>query len=160
MARQSAQAARIAEALRPAVTGAGLHLEEATVGRAGRRAVVRVVIDLVDGPGGVDSDTLANVSRAISKVLDDVDLVQGAYTLEVSTPGAERPLTEPRHFRRAIDHLVEIGYRGDTIVGRVVDATNRHVTLDVEGTKKEFPISKITSARSRVELNRPTDSGK
>lgn len=160
MARQSAQAALIAEALRPAVADAGLYLEDATVGQAGRRAVVRVVIDLVDGPGGVDSDTLANVSRAISKVLDDVDLVKGAYTLEVSTPGAERPLCESRHFRRAIDHLVEIGYRGETIVGRVVNATNTHVTLDIEGKKQEFPIAKIASARSRVELNRPTESKK
>lgn len=151
---------RIREALVPVVAEHGLHLEECAVGNGGKRRVVRVTVDLADGPGGVDSDVLSAVSRAISARLDDVDLIEGAYTLEVSTPGAERTLTEPRHFRRAEGRLVEIahaaaGEKGPaTVVGRVRGATETHVRLAVDGTEREIPIAEISRARVRIELNR------
>ena len=158
MPRQDDVPTRIRAALLPVVAEHGLHLEECSVGNGGRRRVVRVTVDLADGPGGVDSDVLSAVSRAISARLDDVDLIEGAYTLEVSTPGAERTLAEPRHFRRAEGRLVEIvrgeGNDAATLVGRVWGATDTHVRLAVDGTEREIPIDEITRARVRIELNR------
>ena len=101
------QADELRRSLIPAVEAAGLLLEDVTTAQAGRRTVVRVTVDLPDGPGGVTSDQLADATRAVSEALDRIDPVQGTYTLEVSTPGIERPLTEARHFRRAVGRLVE-----------------------------------------------------
>ena len=70
--------------------------------RAGRYSVVWVLVDLSDGPSDLDLDALGPVTAAVSAALDQADPVRGRYTLEVSTPGAERPLTTPRHFRRAV----------------------------------------------------------
>ena len=89
-ARNAKVAEQITNELQSIIAESGLYLESVKIGRGGTRTVVKVVVDLPEGPGGVDSDSLTDVSRAISKRLDDVDLVEGAYTLEVSTPGAER----------------------------------------------------------------------
>ncbi len=99
----------VREAVEPAVREAGLHLEDVTVSRAGARSVVRVVLDLPDDvEGSLDLDAVAEATRPISAALDTVDPLHGAYTLEVSTPGTDRPLTEPRHFRRARGRLVRL----------------------------------------------------
>src|SRR5699024_10468537 len=99
--------AQVEELLEPVVAGAGLHLEGVQVSGASRRRLVRVTVDLPDGPGGVGSDLLAEVSRAVSSRLDEAeDLLAGSYLLEVSTPGVSRPLQTARHFRRAQGRLV------------------------------------------------------
>jgi ribosome maturation factor RimP len=147
---------RLRGALGPVVDAAGLYLEDVSVAAAGRRAVVRVVVDLADGPGGVDSDLLADVSRQISALLDDVDLVEGAYTLEVSTPGADRPLREPRHFRRAVGRLVRARTTdGRTLTGRLREADDSVAVLDVDGDRQELPYAEVADARVELELNRP-----
>lgn len=96
-------------AVEPVVVDAGFDLEELTVATAGRRRLVRIVID---GDGGVDLDAAAAVSTAVSAVLDQglADRVFGeaGYTLEVTSPGVGRPLTLPRHFRRAIGRQLRI----------------------------------------------------
>ncbi|MPV39170.1 ribosome maturation factor RimP [Georgenia subflava] len=148
-------AARLRGALEPVVGGADLYLEDVTVAAAGRRKVVRVVLDLPDGPGGVDSDKLADASRRISALLDDVDLVEGAYTLEVSTPGADRRLTEPRHFRRAVGRLVALRTTdGRSRTGRLREADEAGVVLDVDGKREEVALAEVADARVEVELNR------
>jgi ribosome maturation factor RimP len=147
---------RLRAALEPVVAAAGLFLEDATVATAGRRKVVRVVVDLPDGPGGVDSDRLSDVSREISRVLDDVDLLEGAYTLEVSTPGTDRPLTEPRHFRRAVGRLVRVQTGGgQEVSGRLQEADDAGIVLDVEGRREGLGYGEIARARVEIELNRP-----
>ena len=147
---------RLRAALEPVVAAAGLFLEDATVAAAGRRKVVRVVVDLPDGPGGVDSDRLSDVSREISRVLDDVDLLDGAYTLEVSTPGTDRPLTQPRHFRRAVGRLVQVHTgNGREITGRLQEADDAGIVLDVEGRREGLGYGDIARARVEIELNRP-----
>ncbi|KAE8762160.1 ribosome maturation factor RimP [Georgenia thermotolerans] len=147
---------RLRAALEPVVAAAGLFLEDAAVAAAGRRKVVRVVVDLPDGPGGVDSDRLSDVSREISRVLDDVDLLEGAYTLEVSTPGTDRPLTQPRHFRRALGRLVRVRTSsGRDITGRLQEADDGGVVLDVEGRREGLGYGDIARARVEIELNRP-----
>ena len=90
--------------LGPLVTEAGYDLEDVAVTSAGRRSLVRVT---VDADGGIDLDAVALVSRIISDALDadaaNPRALSGAYVLEVSSPGVDRPLTEPRHWRRAND---------------------------------------------------------
>ena len=68
-----------------------------------RRRVIRLY---VDRPGGVDHDLLAQVSQKVGAALDEANLVGGTYTLEVSSPGLERPLTKPRHFAERVGQKV------------------------------------------------------
>ncbi|MDN6566880.1 MAG: ribosome maturation factor RimP, partial [Actinomyces sp.] len=92
--------------------------------------VVRVVVDVTGEEGEVDSATLAAVSRAVSKAMDAADPIDGEYLLEVSTPGAERELTRPRHWRRALGHQVHIKLReGDALTGRLVEVGEGSVTV-------------------------------
>lgn len=146
---------RLRAALGPVVEGAGLYLEDVSVAPAGRRTVVRVVVDLPDGPGGVDSDALSAVSRSISGVLDDVDLVEGAYTLEVSTPGAERRLVEARHFRRAVGRLVVLRTGAGGTTGRLVAVEGGDLVLESDGRRSTVPLGQVADARVELELNRP-----
>lgn len=136
--------------LQPVAARAGLVIEGASVVAAGRRTVVRVVVDLPDGPGGVTSDALTDVSRDISHLLDAHDLVRGSYTLEVTTPGVDRPLTEPRHFRRALGRLVTVTTSTGTRTGRLTDVRESSLVLAGE----EIPLADISRAITQVELAR------
>ena len=99
--------ARLTGWIGPVVDGAGYDLEELVVTPAGRRSVVRVV---VDRDQGVTLDDIAEVSRAVSEVLDanDDGMGRSPYVLEVTSPGVDRPLTEPRHWRRNVGRLVTV----------------------------------------------------
>src|SRR5690625_1686792 len=99
--KRSDIATALLEALSPVVAAHELYLESVDLTGPPNRATLRVVVDLRDGPGGVSSDALDEVSRAVSARLDEIEEVPGgSYVLEVTTPGVSRPLTEPRHFRR------------------------------------------------------------
>jgi len=129
MVSGAAQRERLATVIRPAVAGAGCDLEEVTVSPAGRRKVVRVV---VDADAGVSLDEVAAVSRAVTDVLDarDTELFGDTpYVLEVTSPGVDRPLTEPRHWRRAVGRLVEVPVAGVPTRARVARADDEGVEL-------------------------------
>src|ERR1700709_715090 len=101
---KAAPKAALLELLTPGVLASGADLEDVPVSRAGSRSLVRVIIDR---DGGLDLDAVAEVSHAVSAALDaDEDVMPGAFVLEVSTPGVDRPLTHPRHWRRARGRLV------------------------------------------------------
>src|ERR671913_2642971 len=121
MASGAAQRDRLATVLEPAVREVGYDLEEVVVSPAGRRRMVRVV---VDADGGVSLDDVAEVARAVSGVLDEHDDLLGSspYVLEVTSPGVDRPLTQPRHWRRAVGRLVEVPVAGRPVRARVVGA--------------------------------------
>ncbi|RBY87047.1 ribosome maturation factor RimP [Blastococcus sp. TBT05-19] len=138
---------RLSGWIQPVVTGAGYDLEELVVTPAGRRSVVRVV---VDRDNGVTLDDIAEVSRAVSEVLDSNDDGMGRtpYVLEVTSPGVDRPLTEPRHWRRNDGRMVQVavGPAGSTeqLTGRITGVDDAGVTLAVEakgkpGAKKRAP---------------------
>ena len=145
--------ARLEGLLRPVVEGCGLVLEDVTVGTAGRRRLVRVTVDLSDGPGGVGSDALTEVSHAVSRALDDTDIIPGAYVLEVSTPGTDRRLTEPRHLRRAQGRLVRLRMRdGARLRGRVVAADGEGITLAADGGRTAVAYADVVDGVVEVEL--------
>lgn len=113
-------AARVREVVDPAVRGAGLLLEDLEVVRAGARSVVRVVVDVDDADAELDLDRVGEVTRVVSDALDASDAVHGHYTLEVSSPGVDRPLTQPRHWRRATGRLVVLERTdGTSVRGRL-----------------------------------------
>jgi len=147
--------------LAPVVTGAGYDLEDVSVASAGRRSIVRVT---VDADGGIDLDAVAVVSRLVSDALDEdaarpdsPRALAGAYVLEVSSPGVDRPLTEPRHWRRAVGRLVRVEVAGNPVTGRVVAADDSGVTLDCDGSTRQLGWSELGRGKVEVEFNRPGD---
>jgi ribosome maturation factor RimP len=150
----SASRSQVEAVIAPVVATAGYDLESLTVSNAGRRRLVKVVIDR---DGGVTLDDAADLSRRISAVLDEDDALmgQGAFVLEVTSPGVDRPLTLERHWRRAQGRLVRLETtQGAGIVGRVLEADATTVTLDVDGRVRTMTYPSITKAIVQVELNR------
>ncbi|GAA0472804.1 hypothetical protein Aca07nite_14980 [Actinoplanes capillaceus] len=148
----SAARARIREVIEPVVAKAGYDLEDLTLSRAGRRFVVRV---LIDTDGGVGLDDVAVVSREISEALDLAEesggeLLAGEYQLEVGSPGIDRPLTEPRHWRRNIGRLVTVG----GLTGRVLSVDDTGVALDVDGTTRELAWADLGAGKVQIEFKR------
>lgn len=141
---------RLTDLLAPVVSEAGLFLEGIETTKAGKYSVVRVIVDLPDGPGDVDLDTLAEVTRVVSDVLDDADPIKGQYTLEVTSPGAQRDLTTPRHFRRAVGHDVELTTAEGVLTGSVREATDTALALETDGAKQTIAYAQISQARMVV----------
>lgn len=141
--------------LGPLVTGAGYDLEDVTVSSAGRRSLVRVI---VDADGGIDLDAVAAVSRIVAEALDDDvqtgTVLAGSYVLEVSSPGIDRPLSEPRHWRRARGRLVTFQSKGKTVTGRVVSVDDHGTTVDVRGAKQTIAWADLGRGKVQVEFNR------
>jgi ribosome maturation factor RimP len=144
---------RMHDALAPVVAAAGYDLEDVSVTAAGRRSVVRVV---VDRDGGVDLDAVADVSRSVSEALDATTLMGAApYVLEVTSPGVDRALTEPRHWRRAAGRLVRVHVtETGHVTGRVVTADDDQVTLDVDGDARAFAHTDLGPGHVQVEFSR------
>ncbi|MBA8796273.1 ribosome maturation factor RimP [Friedmanniella endophytica] len=150
----------LVELLAPVAGQFALELEEVDVVPAGKRRLVRVVVD-GEGPDGRGPllDDIAEATKAISTALDDTDLMgAGAYTLEVSSRGVSRPLTLPRHWRRNEGRLVEVRRtEGDTVTGRIRSADDDGVDLDVDGTSRRLGYAEVDRALVQIELNRKTD---
>jgi ribosome maturation factor RimP len=153
---------RLAALLEPAVTALGLDLEGVRVTSAGRRRLLRVT---VDGDGGISLDDIEKVSRELSGVLETAAAMgEMPYTLEVSSPGVDRPLTEPRHWRRAAGRLVSVevtqerpegGSGGSaSIRGRIKQADARGVTLEIDGDARQFSYAELGPGRIQIEFGR------
>jgi ribosome maturation factor RimP len=166
--RRDVDPARLERLLEPVVRAAGLDLESVRVSGAGRRCLLRVV---VDADGGVDLDDIALISREASARLDDTGAMgEAPYTLEVSSPGVDRPLTQPRHWRRAVGRLVRVplagpgdpspsshartGESAGHVEGRVVAAGEGGVTLETDGEHREFGYAELGPGQVQVEFGR------
>ncbi|MPY59407.1 ribosome maturation factor RimP [Streptomyces spongiae] len=153
------QSERLRELLEPLVRSQGLDLEEIALDSVGRKRVLRVV---VDSDSGADLDAVADVSRALSAKLDETDAMgQGAYDLEVGTPGAERALTEHRHYVRATERLVKFQLHEDgELVARILAVDEDGLDVEVPGVKgrkattRRLAFADIAKARVQVEFNR------
>ncbi|MBQ0900777.1 ribosome maturation factor RimP [Micromonospora sp. U21] len=172
----AARRTRLRAVIEPVVNGVGYDLEDLSVSRAGRRHVVRVI---VDADGGIDLDAVADVSRAVSAALDAAeetggDIVAGEYQLEVSSPGVDRPLTLPRHWRRNVGRLVKVtvrgaaalpGQRGEQpagdrqLTGRVVGADDEGVQLETDDGRASLAYAQLGPGRVQVEFTRLAELG-
>ena len=148
--------ARVRAVIEPVVAAAGYDLEEVTISRAGRRHVVRV---LVDADGGISLDDVAVVSREISTALDTADetdgeVLAGEYQLEVGSPGVDRPLTLPRHWRRNAGRLVTVVIAGKSVTGRITAGGDTAVVLDVDGDTREVAYADLGPGKVQIEFKR------
>ncbi len=146
----------IGRLLTPVVAAHDLEIDRLEITAAGKRSVVRIFLD-GDGPAGVgpSMDQIAQATRSISVALDDADVTKGRpYTLEVSSRGVGRPLTEAKHFRRNRGRLVAITTADEPVTGRIVGVSDEVLELEVAGVVQEIALAAITTAQVQVEMNR------
>ena len=124
----------ISAAITPALSDLGFYLEDITITSAGRRSMLTVI---VDGDTHLSLDQVTVATKAISEIVENIQsLGQAPFTLEVTSPGLDRPLTKPRHWRKNIDRLVKIVLLdGKEVKGRVKDATEILATVDEQVVK-------------------------
>ena len=136
----AAETQRLTDYLAPTVAGEGLFLEDIEIRIAGAHRTVHVIVDLPENEtGGVSLDRIAAISRVLSDAMDQDPHDDGRpYSLEVSSPGVSRPLTEPRHWRRNIGRMVLVTpVSGDAVTGRLVETDAEGITL-----VPELPVKK------------------
>jgi len=153
---------KLAGLIEPVVAAAGMDLETVRMTVAGKRRLLRIV---VDSDHGVSLDDAADVSRDISVLLDASNALGDVpYTLEVSSPGVDRPLTEPRHWRRARGRLVRVKVPGEgSVEGRVLAADADGVTLGIvsngrPGGERRFSHADLGAGSVQVEFGRIPDA--
>jgi ribosome maturation factor RimP len=148
---------QITELIEPAVSAQGFFLEEVQLVSPGKH---RIVTCIVDGEVALNLDQVTSVSRAISELLDESPIMgDTAFTLEVTSPGIDRPLTKPRHFAKNQDRLLKVTKsNGDVVTGRILSNTDNAVTLTVEVKKETAEIviayADIKRAVVEIEFNR------
>ncbi len=159
---------RLSALVSPVIRAAGYDLEDLVLTPMGRRSLLRVVIDRDEG---ISLDDVAGLSRAVAEVLDEDEGVIGKspYVLEVTSPGVDRPLTEPRHWRRAIGRLVEVTVREGSsagagpsealVRGRISAFDGVTLTLNCDGVEQELPLGDLGPGRVQLEFNRPGEGG-
>ncbi|GAA0326840.1 ribosome maturation factor RimP [Streptomyces polychromogenes] len=153
------QSDRLRGLLEPLVAAKGLDLEEIELSKAGRRRMLRIV---VDSDEGVELDACAELSREASDALDASDVMgEDEYVLEVSSPGADRPLSEHRHYVRATGRLVKFQLaEGGELIARILDVDDEGLDLEVPGVKgrkataRRIAFTDIAKARVEIEFNR------
>jgi ribosome maturation factor RimP len=147
-------ATRLEPLVAGAVTAAGFDLDSFEVQQAGRRQLVKVV---VDGDEGVGLDEVAEISRAVSAVLDENEhVIASAYTLEVTSPGLDRPLGRPRHWHRAKFRLVRVTPReGKEFIGRVGRAGEDAARVLVDGVIRDVVYADVAKAMIEIEFKQP-----
>ena len=156
-----ARAERVAAVLAPAVESTGLELEDVELRNVGRRLVLRV---LVDSDHGVTLDEVATASHAVADALDTSDVLgDEPFTLEVSSPGVDRPLTSPRHWHRNVGRLVAVTLiDGRESTGRLLSVTDDSVELEVnlKGriSRTTITLADVRRAVVQVEFSRVADA--
>ena len=166
----SADSARLGRLIEPVLRAMDIDLEAIKVSSAGRRKLLRIV---VDADGGVSLDEIAELSREVSARLDAADAMGDApYTLEISSPGVDRPLTQPRHWRRATGRLVLVPLNGKDsdfernsrsgpapLQGRIISADEDRVTLDIDGERRAVRYGELGPGRVQVEFGHLPEVG-
>jgi ribosome maturation factor RimP len=151
---------KITELVQPAVEQAGFFLEDVHVVSPGKH---RIITCIVDGQTPLNLDQVTSVSRDISELLDGADFMDDtAFTLEVTSPGVDRPLTLPRHWQKNLNRLVKVvKIDGSVVNGRITTIEDANVVLleDIKGKTKEHALSlnDVKRATVEIEFNRKGD---
>jgi ribosome maturation factor RimP len=150
---QDAVRDRIEQELATPLGALGLDVEAVELTPAGKRRILRIA---VDGDDGVTLDDVADATQEVSRVLDESDVMgEQPYTLEVGSPGVDRPLTHPRHWRRNHDRLVDVRLAdGTRLTGRIAASDEATVTLRVDGEERRVPLADVERARIQIEFKR------
>ena len=148
---------QIMQILEPIASNMGLDLEDVEIKSAGKHSIVQVSIDK---DGGINLDEVAQISNQISEALDAKEVLgEKPYTLEVGSPGIDRALTLPRHWRRNNGRLVKINFGSNSEIGRIIESDDEKVSLEVKGKTRSINFDKIDKAFIQVEFN-PKKSSK
>ena len=151
---------QISELVTPAVSDLGFYLEDVHVATPGSH---RIVTCIVDGDASLNLDQVTSVSRVISELLDEAAFMgETPFTLEVTSPGVDRPLTQPRHFAKNVSRLLKIiKLDGSEVTGRILSNTDKDVTLTVavkkETIEETVSLANIKRAVVEIEFNRKDD---
>jgi ribosome maturation factor RimP len=144
---------QISEFISPALHKAGYFLEDVNLVSPGQHRIVTVI---VDGASALNLDQVTVASKLVSELLDDAPFMgETPFTLEVTSPGIDRPLTLPRHFAKNVDRLLKVTKTdGEVVTGRILSNTEVDVTLTVTEKKdvKEVTIALIDIKRAQVEI--------
>ena len=161
---------RLEDLIEPVISGEGFELVQMTYKPASKGFLLRLMIDR---PGrenyappttseeriaqGVTIDDCAIVSRAVGPALEVEDVIPGAYTLEVSSPGVNRPLVKPQHFKLAVGMMIRIKTRvpieGESFfIAELTAAEESHIVLDVRGEDVEVPYRLVSKANLEMEF--------
>ena len=137
----------ISAAVTPALSALGFYLEDITITSAGRRSMLTII---VDGDTHLSLDQVTSATKAISEIVESLQsLGDTPFTLEVTSPGLDRPLTKPRHWRKNIDRLVKVVLLdGKEIKGRIKAASEDSATVD----QSEITFADIKRASLEVEF--------
>jgi ribosome maturation factor RimP len=151
---------KITELVQPAVEKAGFFLEDVHVVSPGKH---RIITCIVDGQTPLNLDQVTTVSRDISELLDAADFMDdSAFTLEVTSPGVDRPLTLPRHWHKNLNRLVKVvNHDGSVVNGRITTVEDAcvHLIEDIKGKSKEHTVlfADVKRATIEIEFNRKGD---
>jgi ribosome maturation factor RimP len=151
---------KITELVQPAVEKAGFFLEDVHVASPGKH---RIITCIVDGQTPLNLDQVTSVSRDISELLDVANFMdESPFTLEVTSPGVDRPLTLLRHWQKNLNRLVKVVKQDGSVVnGRITTLEESHVLLteDLKGKSKEHTVqfADIKRATVEIEFNRKGD---
>jgi ribosome maturation factor RimP len=148
---------QIAQHITSALQQAGFFLEDITLVTPGQHRIVTVI---VDGESALNLDQVTVASKLVSELLDDASFMGDTpFTLEVTSPGIDRPLTLPRHYTKNINRLLKVTKSdGNVITGRILRNTDNDVTLSVPDKKEMQEIvitfAEIKRAQVEIEFNR------
>jgi ribosome maturation factor RimP len=151
----------ITDLISPAVSEAGFFLEEVQIASPGSH---RIITCVVDGQTPLNLDQVTVASRLISELLDTAEFMgDTAFTLEVTSPGVDRPLTHPRHWRKNLTRLIKVTLLdGSTTIGRLTEFNESYAILveNIKGRIKEHSIAfaDIKRAVVEIEFNRKESS--
>ncbi len=148
---------QIAELISPAILAQGFFLEDIHIATPGKHRIVTVI---VDGESSLNLDQVTAVTKAVSELLDNATFMgETPFTLEVTSPGVDRPLTLPRHFKKNLTRLLKVTKSdGIVIEGRLISQSDADITLEVtlkkERKEEVIALSEIKRAVVEIEFNR------